>query len=278
MGIEVRDARADDDAALARIDVLTWTSAGSPAPPPAPGTPFFSDRTRPDDVLVAEVDGAVAGYVALGDTLPIPAHRHVREIRGLAVDPGLGRRGVGRALVLAAVDRAARAGAVKVGLRVLGPNTGARRLYARCGFGIEGVLRGEFRIDGVLVDDVLMATFPGGEPPRPAARSAAPPGQRPESSSWERADRLDETRRRLRTLEALAAALRRPADVAAAVTAAPDRPTAAAALQELLGVAADEAHAVLQMQWGRLTGDTLPRIEEDVRELRADLRDLGDDR
>ncbi|MFC7660179.1 hypothetical protein ACFQV8_32675 [Pseudonocardia benzenivorans] len=93
----------------------------------------------------------------------------------------------------------------------------------------------------------------------------------------ERADRLDETRRRLRTLEALAAALRRPADVAAAVTAAPDRPTAAAALQELLGVAADEAHAVLQMQ-GRLTGDTLPRIEEDVRELRADLRDLGDDR
>jgi len=64
----------------------------------------------------------------------------------------------------------------------------------------------------------------------------------------------------------------------AAVTAAPDRPTAAAALQELLGVAADEAHAVLQMQWGRLTGDTLPRIEEDVRELRADLRDLGDDR
>jgi hypothetical protein len=49
-------------------------------------------------------------------------------------------------------------------------------------------------------------------------------------------------------------------------------------LQELLGVAADEAHAVLQMQWGRLTGDTLPRIEEDVRELRADLRDLGDDR
>ena len=32
MGIEVRDARADDDAALAGIDRLTWTSSGSPAP------------------------------------------------------------------------------------------------------------------------------------------------------------------------------------------------------------------------------------------------------
>lgn len=42
-------------------------------------------------------------------------------------------------------------------LRVLGHNTGARRVYERCGFVVEGVLRGEFRIDGQDVDDILMA-------------------------------------------------------------------------------------------------------------------------
>ena len=36
-------------------------------------------------------------------------------------------------------------------------NPSARRLYEFCGFRVEGVLRGEFLIGGVLVDDVLMA-------------------------------------------------------------------------------------------------------------------------
>jgi len=32
-----------------------------------------------------------------------------------------------------------------------------RRLYESCGFVVEGVLRGEFHVDGRDVDDVLMA-------------------------------------------------------------------------------------------------------------------------
>jgi len=39
---------------------------------------------------------------------------------------------------------------------VLGHNTPARNLYTACGFEIEGVLRGFFRLDGRDVDDVLM--------------------------------------------------------------------------------------------------------------------------
>jgi RimJ/RimL family protein N-acetyltransferase len=35
----------------------------------------------------------------------------------------------------------------------------ARRLYARCGFVEEGVLRDEFVLDGRFVDDVFMARF-----------------------------------------------------------------------------------------------------------------------
>lgn len=44
-------------------------------------------------------------------------------------------------------------------LRVLGHNPGARRLYERCGFAVEGVLKGEFILDGQPVDDVLTARF-----------------------------------------------------------------------------------------------------------------------
>ncbi|MFB9684450.1 GNAT family N-acetyltransferase [Amycolatopsis plumensis] len=155
--ITIRPARAGDEAALAKLDERTWTPDVSPAPAPPPGTPFFGDGTRPEDVLVAEHVGVVAGYVRLGEGFGIPAHRHVVVLDGLAVDPDRQRRGIARQLVEAAVAEAARRGARKVTLRVLGPNTGARRVYERCGFAVEGVLRGEFRIGGTDIDDVLMA-------------------------------------------------------------------------------------------------------------------------
>ncbi|MEU4248319.1 GNAT family N-acetyltransferase [Amycolatopsis sp. NPDC026612] len=130
--ITTRTARAEDEAVLAKIDERTWTPAVSPAPAPPAGTPFFDGGTRPEDVLVAEQDGAVAGYVRLGEGFGIPAHRHVLVVDGLAVDPDRQRLGIA-------------------------PPRRGRRVYERCGFVTEGVLRGEFRIDGEDVDDVLMA-------------------------------------------------------------------------------------------------------------------------
>jgi ribosomal protein S18 acetylase RimI-like enzyme len=155
--ITIRTARAADEAVLAGIDRRTWTSTVSPAPPPPPGTPFFGDGARPGNFLVAEHDGVVAGYVHLTAGFDIDAHRHVLVIGGLAVDPDRQRLGIGRQLVAAAVAVARKRGARKLTLRVLGHNTTARRIYEQCGFVVEGVLRGEFRIDGVDVDDVLMA-------------------------------------------------------------------------------------------------------------------------
>jgi ribosomal protein S18 acetylase RimI-like enzyme len=155
--IETRTATTADDGALARLDERTWTSEASPAPAPAPGTPFFDDGTRPEDVLVAEHDGVVAGYVRLDEGFGIPAHRHVLVIGGLAVDPDRRRLGIGRLLVDAAIAEARRRGARKLTLRVLGHNTGARRLYASCGFAVEGVLQDEFLLSGEYVDDLLLA-------------------------------------------------------------------------------------------------------------------------
>jgi ribosomal protein S18 acetylase RimI-like enzyme len=155
--VEIRWARARDEAALKQIDMATWTSEVSPAPPRGPDASFFNERTRPDEVLIAEVDGQVAGFAALGQTVPIPSHRHVLEIRGLAVDPAHQHRGVGRRLVEACVAQARQQGARKLTLRVLGFNDRARRLYESCGFYVEGLLRDEFFLDGRFVDDVLMA-------------------------------------------------------------------------------------------------------------------------
>lgn len=155
--ITVRPARPDDEQTLGRIDALTWTSDVSPSPTTEPARPFFGPGTAVADVLVAEDDGSVLGYVKVHQPLPLPSHTHVLEIGGLAVDPDRQRAGAGRALVEAAVELARDRGARKLGLRVLGPNAPARALYESCGFGVEGVLAEEFLLAGRYVDDVLMA-------------------------------------------------------------------------------------------------------------------------
>jgi ribosomal protein S18 acetylase RimI-like enzyme len=156
--IEVRPARAGDDRALAALDRATWTTLTSPAsPPPEPDWSFFDERVEIRDVLVAVVDGDVAGYVRLGRPTPLTASDHVAMIQGLAVDPARQRQGVGKALLDAAAAEARARGARRLTLRVLAHNEAARRLYERAGYVLEGVLRGEFCLDGEYVDDMLMA-------------------------------------------------------------------------------------------------------------------------
>lgn len=156
MTVAVRVAGPGDDARLAAIDDATWSTLVSPAPRPTERV-FFRPGVDPADTLVAEVGGAVAGYALLGHPTPLPASVHVQMLRGLAVDPALQGRGVGRTLVEAALREAGGRGAVKLSLRVLGTNVSARRLYEACGFETEGVLRDEFRLDGRTVDDHLLA-------------------------------------------------------------------------------------------------------------------------
>jgi ribosomal protein S18 acetylase RimI-like enzyme len=159
--VTIRPARAEDDAQLLEIDFATWTSTVSPAPPPTRSErpTFFREGRGPSTFLVAELSGVPCGFVSLRHASPLASHAHVMEINGLAVDPAAQGNGVGRHLVEHAVAEARRRGATKVTLRVLGPNKGAQRLYTRCGFVVEGVLKGEFVLDGTAVDDLLMARY-----------------------------------------------------------------------------------------------------------------------
>lgn len=118
---------------------------------------MFPEGFEPRDVLVAELDGSIAGYLKLGAPTALSANRHVLEVQGLAVSPAHQRRGVARGLLAAAVEEARSRGARRLTLRVLATNERARRLYASAGFETEGMLKREFVIKGEYVDDVLMA-------------------------------------------------------------------------------------------------------------------------
>lgn len=153
----VRGATDADDARLSAIDVATWSTRVTPAPCRPVGSPFFEQGREVANVLVAELDGEITGYVLVGREVPLPCTEHVLDLKGLAIDPRFQRRGLGRLLVDAALAQAADRGATRVKSRVLGTNSGSLALHEVSGFTVEGVLRGEFLLDGVPVDDVLLA-------------------------------------------------------------------------------------------------------------------------
>jgi ribosomal protein S18 acetylase RimI-like enzyme len=154
--LEIRHATEDDDAALAALDRETWSPLVGPGPQRAPGEPFFSERLRPRDVLVASVDGEPAGSIISGPPFQLASNSHQLGIKGLAVDPARRREGIGAALIEALAERARGAGIRRVTLRVLSTNSPALALYERAGFEVEGVLREAFLLGGAYVDDVLM--------------------------------------------------------------------------------------------------------------------------
>ncbi|MFF1375536.1 GNAT family N-acetyltransferase [Streptomyces sp. NPDC058308] len=155
--MHIRTARPEDDDELARLDRAAWSTLHAVQPRPEPPyEPFFNDRFGPHDHLVVVLDGRIVGYVKLGYPTPLLVNAHVRQIQGFVVAEEVRGRGIGTRLIRAAMDEARRQGARRITLRVLGHNTPARKLYEAEGFVIEGVLPGEFLLDGAYVDDVLM--------------------------------------------------------------------------------------------------------------------------
>ncbi|MFJ4324944.1 GNAT family N-acetyltransferase [Streptomyces tricolor] len=153
----IRIAQAADERELAVLDRATWSALHAVTPRPEPPyQPFFDERHPPREFLVAEADGRILGYIRLTRPTPLASNAHVLTVQGFAVADEARGRGIGRALVRAAVAEARRRGARRLTLRVLAHNTPARSLYEAEGFAVEGVLPGEFLIDGRYVDDVCM--------------------------------------------------------------------------------------------------------------------------
>lgn len=89
------------------------------------------------EVLVAEVEGKVVGYLVLSF---VPALSGLRAwIDDVAVKPAFQRQGVGASLVEAAVQQASRRGATHLFVYTSRGTTGARGFYRACGFDRDGV-------------------------------------------------------------------------------------------------------------------------------------------
>ena len=119
-------------------------------------------------VFVAEADdGAIVGRLSLSRD-GHPASVHVADL-GLMVDAAVRRRGVGTALLGAAVEWARATGVRKLELHVFPHNEAAIALYEKFGFEREGYMKRHYRRrNGEIWDCVLM----GLQLPR---SSASPP-------------------------------------------------------------------------------------------------------
>lgn len=106
--------------------------------------------------LIAEEDGEVLGYTYAGPWRPRSAYRYTVE-DSIYVAPFVQRRGVGKALLGALIDRCAELGYRRM-IAVIGDsaNQGSIGLHRSLGFRQEGVLRGVGLKFGRWVDVVIM--------------------------------------------------------------------------------------------------------------------------
>ncbi|GHG98229.1 GNAT family N-acetyltransferase [Streptomyces rubradiris] len=109
--------------------------------------------------LVAERDGRVLGWAAVGPYRDGGTHTADAELYAIYVDPAHLGGGIGRALLAAAAGRCA-AGA-RLLLWVLKGNAPARRFYERAGFRADGAEE-PFEADGVPVPEVRYVRAPAG--------------------------------------------------------------------------------------------------------------------
>ena len=113
-------------------------------------------RRHPDAaVFLAEDGDAVVGRLSLARDVH-PSSAHVADL-GLMVAATHRRRGVGRGLLDQAVAWAESAGVRKLELHVFPWNEPAIALYEAYGFEREGLRKGHYLREVVLVDAILMA-------------------------------------------------------------------------------------------------------------------------
>lgn len=127
-------------------------------------------RRHADAAVYVAVDGGrIVGRLSLARD-PHPASTHVADL-GLMVAESHRRRGIGTALLEAAVAWAKGSGVSKLELHVFPWNGPAIQLYERFGFEREGLRRGHYLRNGDAVDALLMAYHlpsGSGSPPAPA--------------------------------------------------------------------------------------------------------------
>jgi putative acetyltransferase len=150
---EVRPASVEDAGALAEMyAAVAEERDGIAGEPPV-------DIDQRAALFARSVEGsvvAVAGGQIIG-MLHVQASRHGFGEIGMLVDRDWRGRGVGSALMLAAIGLARQRGLHKLSLEVFAHNAGAIALYRKCGFVEEGRRTAQYRrASGELWDAIIM--------------------------------------------------------------------------------------------------------------------------
>ncbi len=129
----IREARAADEARI--LELLPLIPPNADLIKQAAAQRFRESLAM--DVLVAEVDGQVTGFLALSF---IPVLSGLRAlIDDMAVDPKCQRQGIGAALLEAAIQRADQRGATHLLVDTSRGDATARGFYQACGFEADGI-------------------------------------------------------------------------------------------------------------------------------------------
>jgi RimJ/RimL family protein N-acetyltransferase len=160
--VEIRTARDLDVAALIeyvaalRAERLPTIFRHDGVPTQEEELAFIREYTSENAALFVALDGErIVGNLA------VSAHQHPGTAHGAALGmsvlapwrgQGIGSRLLDRAIAWAKERRLRR-----LELEVRSNNPGARRLYERKGFEVEGVRRSAHEVDGAFVDAIFMA-------------------------------------------------------------------------------------------------------------------------
>jgi GNAT superfamily N-acetyltransferase len=152
----VRAATRDDAVAIATVHVRSWQVAYRGQLPNELlaslsverrtgwwGEGWWSQDNARRELLVAENDGAIVGFAAVGPSRDDDATDTIGEVYAIYADPGAWGRGVGRRLMKRAVDELRTVGFAQATLWVLESNQRARRFYGIAGWQTDGGRRTE---------------------------------------------------------------------------------------------------------------------------------------
>jgi putative acetyltransferase len=165
--ITIRGAEPGDYAAYHQIlggPKAVWGTLQLPYPSLERWRKALAEPAEGTFELVACVDSEVVGQLFLGTFPNKPRRRHAGQI-GMAVRDDWQGKGVGSALMQAAVDLADRwLNLSRLELEVYTDNEPAVRLYQKFGFSVEGTLRRYAFRAGRFVDAYMMARLRQDEP------------------------------------------------------------------------------------------------------------------
>jgi ribosomal protein S18 acetylase RimI-like enzyme len=150
MPLSIRPAVPDDAFDIATMHVRAWRAAYRGIVPDevldglsvAARAASWSDQLTGDlsdqHTFVAEQEGVVVGFVALGPSRDPLVEPGTGEVYAIYVDPDLWGRGIGSSLLAQAVEELRSRGHASATLWVLAANQPGQRFYERRGWAADG--------------------------------------------------------------------------------------------------------------------------------------------